>query len=726
LYINSHAFDIFGYSEEELLGKSAFEFVHPDDKEYVKREYEKCKKLGIAVVEYRFRKKSGKYLWVESTGRFVTEGDNEYVLVISRDITSRKKAEEALIKSQQFYRTLIEKQGEGIIIADKNETITYCNEAAEKIFGTEKGGLVGTNLRDYMSEETYDFVVQQTQKRFRGEKSTYEIDVIRPSGEKRVILVSAAPWYDKNDNIIGAFGIIRDETERKKAENELAAEKERLHVTLLSIAEGVITTDMKGIVTSINKSAQKLLEWESKDALGKHIEEIYRYEQSDSGRYTFITKILDSKYQVLQQEEAIILSQTGEEIMISESIAPIKDQKSEIIGAVVVFRDIRDKKMLEVLEEKIRQAEKLQSLSLFAGGIAHDFNNMMTGIMCNIALAKLYVKPTEKAYSVLTEAEKGFSRAKDLTQQLMTFAKSGSPTKKLGSITEILKDTVKFTLSGSNVKSDFKIDENISPAEFDNGQMSQVFSNLTINAQQAMPDGGKLHVVAEDVYISDDKLLPLSEGKYVKISFIDEGVGISEENKRRIFDPYFTTKENGSGLGLANVFSIVEKHHGFIDVESEVDKGTQFSLYLPAKEGKPLRREESSSGSIRGNGRILLMDDEEVIRKTAGDLLHRIGFKVTLARNGKEAIELYEKEMNNSKSFDAVILDLTIPAGMGGLECLHALKQIDPNVKAIVSSGYSNDPIIANYKNHGFEGVIIKPYIIDEFYETISRVLGKN
>jgi CheY-like chemotaxis protein len=371
------------------------------------------------------------------------------------------------------------------------------------------------------------------------------------------------------------------------------------------------------------------------------------------------------------------------------------------------------------------QTEKMESISVLAGGIAHDFNNILTSILGNITLAKIHADPADDIVATLTEAEKASLRAKNLTQQLLTFSKEGVLIKKFTSISELLRDTAQFTLRGSNVGCRFCISDDLWPVEIDAGQISQVINNLIINADQAMPRGGMVTVEAENVTVGY-KEQPMQQGTYVKISITDEGVGIPCEHLQRIFDPYFTTKQKGTGLGLAISFSIIRNHDGHITVESEPGAGTTFSIWLPASEKAVIPLEkgmEELAGNKKGEGRILLMDDDWDILRVTRDVLNYLGYDTVLARNGKEAVDVYMKALKESESFDVVILDLTVQGGMGGKETIQKLKEIDPEVKAVISSGYSNDPVTAHYREYGFSSAITKPYSIDELKKALQSVM---
>lgn len=378
----------------------------------------------------------------------------------------------------------------------------------------------------------------------------------------------------------------------------------------------------------------------------------------------------------------------------------------------------------EKLEDEIIKARKLESIGVLAGGIAHDFNNILTSILGNISLVKHYLKSDEMLTKMISNAEMASLRAKDLTQQLLTFSKGGAPIKQSTSIAELVRDSVSFVLKGSNVKCNFCIQDDLFPVEVDVGQINQVINNLIINADQAMPDGGIITISCENAIISGKHPLSIKAGNYVKVSVSDQGIGIPEKYLSKIFDPYFTTKEKGSGLGLATTYSIINKHDGYINVESEVGMGTTFHLYIPASvtSTKAAAHEEMNVTIKNGQGKILVMDDEMLVRNTLQELISHLGYDVLCAKDGNETLSLYKEAIKNGSPFDLVIMDLIIPGGMGGKETIKKLIEIHPEVKAIVSSGYSNDPIMANFKTYGFSGVLKKPVTINELSSTLSSI----
>lgn len=394
-----------------------------------------------------------------------------------------------------------------------------------------------------------------------------------------------------------------------------------------------------------------------------------------------------------------------------------------IDGRVVRLEIASDITERKTLEEERQRSHKLESVGILAGGIAHDFNNLLTAVMNNIYVAKRDTDSESRAHSRLEEAEKAIMRASRLTQQLLAFAKGGSPVTHSTSIAAVLQESAEFVLRGSNSRCELAISKNLWPVEVDEGQISQVFQNLIINADQSMPEGGIIRIGAENVVANQGTDLPLQEGKYVKIIIQDQGMGISEDNMDKIFDPYFTTKESGRGLGLAITFAIIRNHGGHISAESRVGCGTTFNIYLPASGEKTEKHEPDEGAALVGTGKILIMDDDAMVRNSLGEMIATFGYKVTLVKDGQEAIEIYAKAMKSGEPFNAVILDLTVPGGMGGKEAIRKLCEIDPNIISIVSSGYSNDRVLANYKKYGFSDVIVKPYKPRQLKETLRKAL---
>ncbi|MGH7851288.1 MAG: response regulator [Thermodesulfobacteriota bacterium] len=518
----------------------------------------------------------------------------------------------------------------------------------------------------------------------------------------------------------------RDINNRKSIEKALFEEKERLSVTLSSIGDGVIATDTEGNVVLINRIAERLTGWTHAEAMGRFIEDVFFIVNVESGEKEVspVSKAINAN-NIVGLESGTVLITKGREgcRYVSASSSPIRDRDGIIIGVVLVFRDITE---LKKLEEELLKVQKLESIGVLAGGVAHDFNNLLTSIMGNISLSSLPDISDEKVKQRLFQALKACHKAKDLSTQLLTFSKGGAlENRTVMSLEKVIRETANFTMSGSNIDFKFVVANNLWSVEIDEGQISQVISNMLINAAQAMTNEGKITIKIENAEAKKEKGIPLEDGKYVKTTITDEGIGIPKEYLSRIFDPYFTTKQTGTGLGLSTSYSIIKKHGGYITVESELHVGTKFVVYLPAR-GNPVSVEVKSDPSIKqGRGRILIMDDKIEVREAAGEMLSHIGYEVEFAKDGSEALKHYKRAKMEGEPFDMVIMDLTVPGGMGGKEAIEKLLLYDPGVKAIVSSGYSSDPILEKYKKYGFKGVLPKPYEMGKLSDVLYGVLAE-
>jgi PAS domain S-box-containing protein len=522
--------------------------------------------------------------------------------------------------------------------------------------------------------------------------------------------------------ILNAIEVARLQRAHRQALEALQQQREWLEVTLSSIGEAVIATDITGTITFINRVAVALTGWEASEAIGRSINEVFCIVNEHTRR-----PVGSPVDQVLQEGrvcglaiDTVLLTRDGRELPIADSAAPIRDSNGRLHGVVLVFLDVSTQKRME---EEVLRARKIESVGVLAGGIAHDFNNLLTGILGNISLARLFAGMDERIVQRLSEAEKACQRATALTQQLLTFAKGGAPVRRTVSMTELLHESTGFALRGSNVRAELVIADDLWPVHGDAGQLSQVLHNIVLNAAQAMLQGGSIQVRAENILVHAGLALPLPEGRYLKITVTDHGSGIPAQILPNIFDPYFTTKTYGSGLGLATAYAVVTKHGGYITATSEPGVQTTLALYLPASEQPLSAPPETSTRPGGGAGRILVMDDEEAICELLSEMLPVLGYEVVCTRDGTEAIAAYQDATAVGRPFVGVILDITVPGGLGGRETLAQLRALAPQVKAIISSGYANDPIMANFAQYGFSGVIAKPYTVESLRHALLRVL---
>jgi two-component system cell cycle sensor histidine kinase/response regulator CckA len=511
---------------------------------------------------------------------------------------------------------------------------------------------------------------------------------------------------------------LQEEIAARIASEDLRRQSEVYFRSLIENALDLITVlDSSGNILFESPSIEKLLGYQREELIGDLVFDYLHPDDRPMAQDAF-TRLITAPG-TSEMIEIRVLHRDGS-WRIFESIGKSLIDVDKAVRIIVNSRDSTDRKMLE---EDILKAQKLDSLGVLAGGIAHDFNNLITGITANIELARMHVKSNDPMAQILEKAEQASIQAHSLTQQLLTFSRGGEPVMKTVVINDLIREAASFALRGSKAGPTFSLAENLRPIEVDSGQLQQVIHNIVINADQAMPQGGKIMIIGENVSLGDNEVSSLRAGDYVKICIADQGTGIPKEHLAKIFDPYFTTKKHGAGLGLATAYSIIKKHGGIIFADSELGVGTTISLYLPASKKELKTSEETSTGLRAGHGRILLMDDEAIILDAAGKILQTAGYEVEFAKEGNEAIGLYEKAREAGKPFDLVIMDLTVPGGMGGKETLAKLIELDPRVRAIVSSGYSSDPIMAHYEDYGFLGVIAKPYRVREMAEIVGKVM---
>jgi PAS domain S-box-containing protein len=512
-----------------------------------------------------------------------------------------------------------------------------------------------------------------------------------------------------------------DITVRKRYEDELIESEKRYRELYDSMLDGYVLLDIDGTIIEFNDTFKKMTSREESDLNGLQYSDLL----NPKTRKQYL-KIIDDQVKIKGHSdlfESEIIRDDGNSIPVEMRTYLLRNEDGEYNGVWSIIHDIKKRK---IAEHEMLKSSKIESLGIFAGGIAHDFNNLLTAIIGNISVAKFSCNPDDEICKTLTDAENASLRAKDLTHQLLTFSKGGAPLKTVTLIKGLLVDTTEFVLSGSKIKAEYSIPENLWNADIDKGQISQVIHNIVLNARQVVDEGGIVKISAQNKIITSIENFPVNEGKYIQISIQDNGPGISNENIMHIFDPFFTTKEKGSGLGLSITYSIIKKHEGHIEVQTEIGKGTLFNIYLPATEQAPPERinPDSKNSAGRSKARILLMDDEDFILKTAEKMILKMGHDVFLAKDGDIAIREYKKAKSEGNPFDIVIMDLTIPGSMGGKSAINELKIFDPGIKAIVSSGYSNDPVMANYRDYGFIAVAPKPYTYEELFEIIYRTLN--
>ncbi len=778
---------ISGYSRKEFLQNRQllFDIIHPGDRDKL---FSRLKNLSagktVRPFEFRIVSKRREIKWLRITlrGKYVSGRRLRAVYGLAVDISSQQHYEDVLREQEKLLLAVA--TASGLLLTSKD--VYHAISDALKILGEavsvdriyvfenhrdpETGKWLATQRYEWSHESvepqienpdlqnaSYEdlgmerwFKVLSRGGIIRGPVNDFpqtEQDVLKPQGIQSLLVFPIMTssnefwgfigfddchrnrkWSKIEECILKTMAIsIGGTIERQRTQQVISEEKKRLMVTLKSIGEGVITTDLNGRITLLNKTAEDLTGWKQDQAVGRRLTEVFRAYHED--RTTLVSRsifkyTMRKKQPVIYTKPRILVSRDGSEKIVTFSIAPIIMHQERLVGTVLVFRDIT---MQRAMEEEVLKASKLESLGILAGGIAHDFNNILASITGNVSLAKLHLGADGELHQILTDIEIATQHARDLTLQLLTFAKGGEPIKKLSNMGELLRNSIGFILRGSRVKYTCSIAPDLYAVEVDAGQFQQVIYNLAINAQQAMPQGGTITIVAENYIIEGEHFSRLKPGPYVKITFTDQGIGIPKEHLTKIFDPYFSTKQQGSGLGLAICYSIINRHGGYIGAESELGLGTTFTILLPAKTDIVKKRLASPGTDIQTRkGNILIMDDEPLIRNVLTRMLKRIGYSVQTSASGEEAIRIYKEALEAGTRFDAVILDLTVPGGLGGRETFEQIRMVDQGVKAIVSSGYSNDPILADFRKYGFHGAVAKPFNIKELSQVLDEVLAFN
>ncbi len=632
------------------------------------------------------------------------------------EISERKSAEKSLRESEKMLRTIIETTSEGYWLVDPRSMRTLeVNDALCAMLGYTRQEIIGRTPLEFVEDESKDFYLHQMSRIPSTYHRSYEITLRKKSDQKIDAHFCATTLRDESGTPRFAFAFVSDITERKKME-----EDQQIFVSLVENSNDFIgIASLDGNMLFLNRTARNLVGLED-------VGDIRTVKTRDFAFPKHRSK-LDEVISVLQRtgswkgEMKIRHFKTGGPVAVEMHAFTIKNPKTGEVNAIAnISRDISERK---ALEREMIKVQKLESIGTLAGGIAHDFNNLLSAIAGYVSLARTQVPPGGEVDGHLLGAEKATFRAKDLTQQLLTFSKGGTPVRRAVAVSELIRDSAGLALRGSNVRCDIALPSDLWLIDVDEGQISQVLNNLLINACQAMPAGGEIRVSAGNVVLGIHEHPTLAEGNYVRVSVTDTGIGIPGEHLPKIFDPYFTTKQHGSGLGLATSYAIIKKHQGSITVKSKLGVGTTFHVYLPTSPEKDTGQSRQEEKIIEGKGKILIMDDEMVLREVATAMLRTLGYTTATAKDGAEALELYGEAMKAGEPFDAVIMDLTVPGGMGGQEAITELLKMDPEAKGIASSGYSNNDIMAAYKTYGFSAVVPKPYNLKQLGEVFHRLL---
>lgn len=732
-YANPAACAVFGAATAgSLVGTPVLDRFLPEARERIRERIRRLNELreSVETSQQEFLRLDGSTGFGETSAiPFVHEGRSG-ALVFLRDLTQQKLDQQAALAREELLRLTgkIAKVGGWEFDALTLEG-TWTEEVA-RIYDLDPNEPtdVANGIRFFAPESRARVEAAIASALSDGVPYDLELEMITGAGNHKWVRTKGFPESFQG-RVVKVRGIFQDITEAKLAQSRLAEEKQRLAVTLRSIGDGVIATDTSGNITMLNPVAEELTGWRTEDAQGRPLTEVFVIfnELTRKSCEDPVAKVLKTGLVVELANHTCLVARDGRERAIADSGAPILDDRGNILGVVLVFRDVTEK---HKLAESMHRAQSLESIGVLAGGIAHDFNNLLSGIFGNLCLAQEATRESDRdeALRALTRAIGIFERAKALTQQLLTFSKGGTPVRELQQIGSLVRKSAQFALSGSNVSAVVHLDHDLWTCDCDSNQIGQVIDNLVINAQQAMPDGGVVTVrVRNHTAESGPTVPPERIGPYLHIRIQDQGGGIPKEILPRIFDPFFSTKTTGHGLGLATVHSIVQRHDGWIDVTSDPKFGTAFDIFLPAhlEPSDPGPDSEvAASPWAKGQGRVLVMDDEDYIAEFLQVVLESLGYSVVTASNGRDAVEAFRNAQVSGAPFRICILDLTIPGGMGGIAAAQEMREIGIESRFVAASGYSDDPVVADPAAHGFHDSLRKPFLKADLVKLLERVMA--
>lgn len=718
-YYHNSAFEkLFGYSIKDIPKMESLGDIYVDRKKG-EEVFKTVINGGEWEGEVKMASKTGKIIHVHLRAYSIKDDEENasHLVGVHTDISEKKRYVEFLKNERNQLLSIFESINEPVYVSDMDSyEVLFVNRALRKNLSKNPIGCKCykefQGLDSPCSFCTNEIIKNTYPESHRWEYYNPKINRIFYLHDRMFV------WPDGR---YVRLEIAFDITERKKAEEELRESEENLRITLESIGDAVIATDISGRIIRMNPVAEKLTGYSFSEAQGEDVCNVFRIFNSNTEKIVEspVKKVLETGEIVGLANHTILVSKNGRQYQISDSGAPIKSKAGDITGVVLVFRDISEEYSMR---EQLKHAQKLDALGVLAGGIAHDFNNLLGGIYGYIDLARIKTKePIIEQY--LNDSMDTMTRAQGLTHQLLTFAKGGTPHRSVDKLFPFIKKTSKFALSGSNVSCDFHVEEELYLSNYDKTQIAQVVDNLILNAKQAMPEGGKIEVSAKNIKI-ENKHPSLPKGNYVEISIKDRGPGIPADIRSRIFEPFFTTKSKGQGLGLSTSYSIISRHGGHLEFDSSMGEGSTFKMLLPACDETKVSVE--SIKEIRphkGSGTFILMDDEKVIRETVSYMLESFGYKVVSVEDGDKAVECFKKLKSSNENLTAMIFDLTVPGKAGGIEAVKEIRKIDTEIPVFVSTGYADVRAVSNPAEYGFTAGIRKPFILEKLSEMLNVFL---
>ena len=704
--------EMFGYTEEEIVTLSV-DAIHP------KKQLDQVKAAFDAQARRQFKlatdlpclRKDGSVFYANISTAPVELEDVKYNIGFFTDTTELHEKKRELEGAKADLESIFRGIPYPTVVLDRHHNIIEANRAAIEAIGKPLAECQQRKCWHLMHGPDHNGPPPNCP--FEKVLETGVVQTEEMEAHGGYYIVSCTPQFDDAGQIEKVIHTATDITSRKKIEEQLKLSEMKYANIVGSIGDALFIHDFQGVILDVNEQACVGLGYSREELVGANLSLIDCEE--DVEKIASRMEYLKNHEKILFEAEHIHKDGTPIQVQVSASIVE-RDARGAVLG---IARDITQ---LRQTEEKLRIAQKLESLGVVAGGIAHDFNNLLAAIMGNIEVAQGKIHDDTDALVFLDRAIQAFERATDLTGRLLTFAKGGEPRKEIVSIDDILEESSALALSGSTVSCELKLDGELDNVMADPHQLSQVFNNILINSWQAMPEGGSISVSAQNVFVRSENDSGLLEGNYVKIVIADQGTGIPGEHLEKVFDPFFSTKKMGSGLGLATSYSIIRKHGGAIGISSANHGGAVVTIHLPASRDEVVVELATRLPSSTLSGRVLVMDDEPMILEVCEEILTQLGFLVRCASDGDQAVRIVKEELEKGNRFRFVFLDLTVPGGRGGVPAKKEIRKIDPDIQGIVTSGYADDPVLSSPESYGFSAKIAKPFRKSEFKDIVMEL----